>query len=185
MPNWCNNTISISGPTETIKQLWDDAHIETTNEDGEVVKDFALLDAMHPMPKELEGTEGLGEGANWYRWRVNNWGTKWEISDEGLEFIDNEDGTAMIEGWFDSAWAPPTGAYDHFLDMMDNCSVYATYHEPGMDFAGIYNDGEDNMMSDLYDEYKKPLDEQSDLFRELDDEFGLSEQFEMYEDDEE
>ena len=47
MPNWCNNSITISGSTDTIKQLWDDAHV------GD---DFGLLNAMVPMPKELDDT---------------------------------------------------------------------------------------------------------------------------------
>mgnify|MGYP003689673643 CR=1 FL=1 len=47
MPNWCSNSITISGSTDTIKQLWDDAHV------GD---DFGLLNAMVPMPKELDDT---------------------------------------------------------------------------------------------------------------------------------
>ena len=38
---------------------------------------------------------------------------------EGLEFTDNKDGTAEITGWFDSAWAPPIGAYEKFCEDMD------------------------------------------------------------------
>ena len=26
MPNWCNNSITISGPTAKIKALWDEAN---------------------------------------------------------------------------------------------------------------------------------------------------------------
>jgi hypothetical protein len=135
MPNWCSNTITIQGPTETIKQLWDDAHV------GD---DFGLLNAMVPMPKELEGTTAPSDGMNWYGWRTSNWGTKWDVDDTGLEYVDNGDGTSHITGWFDSAWAPPVTAYDTFLDDMDNCSIEATYHEPGMDFVGEYIDGDDN-----------------------------------------
>ena len=54
------------------------------------------------------------------------------------EAIDNGDGTSVIAGWFDSAWAPPIEAYNTFLDDMDGCYSEATYEEGGMDFAGIY-----------------------------------------------
>ena len=174
MPNWCNNNISISGPIETIKTIWEQATAE-----GE---DNGLLDAMMPMPKELNGTEGMSDGPNWYSWRVENWGTKWEVSTEGLEFTDNGDGTASIDGWFDSAWAPPIGAYENFCDMMDNCSLSASYYEPGMDFAGFWVDGEDEYCEDLHSEYKAG-DDASDLYKRLDDEFGLSEQFEQWDED--
>ena len=152
MPNWCSNSITIQGSTETIKTLWDEAQAE----------DSGLLNAMKPMPKALEGTtspspttgtpQPMVDGVdNWYQWCVNNWGTKWDVDVEGLEFVDNEDGTSQITGWFDSAWGPPIEAYNAFLDDMDGCSIEATYHEPGMDFAGEYVDGEDNFYNDVTD----------------------------------
>jgi hypothetical protein len=184
MPNWCNNNISISGPTETIKQLWDDAQAA----DG-------LLEAMFPMPKELRDTvKGTGDelqtevydgATNWYDWAVNRWGTKWDVSLEGLEYTDNGDGTAMIEGYFDSAWAPPIGAYEKFCDDMDNCSLEASYHEPGMDFAGFYSNGDDEYMDGLAEECELPEDERSDLFNRIDEEYNIVEQYEMWKEDEE
>ena len=171
MPNWCNNSITITGPVETVKQLWEDAK---TAHEGE----FGLLSAMSPMPKELEGTTAPSEdGMNWYNWRVSNWGTKWDISDEGLEFIENEDGTAEITGWFDSAWAPPIGAYEKFCDDMDNCEISASYYEMGMDFAGFWH-GMEEHLDDLHDVWKNDPD--NELFQRLDEEYNLVEQFEEY-----
>jgi hypothetical protein len=172
MPNWCSNSITISGPTETIKQLWDDAHV------GE---DFGLLQAMVPMPKQLEGTTAPADTPNWYDWCVTNWGTKWDISDEGLEYVDNKDGTSHITGWFDSAWAPPVTAYDTFLDDMDNCSIEASYEEGGMDFAGFYENGDDQYMEGLSEWCEAvvkgtcALEDTPELFQKLDDEFELIE----------
>jgi len=168
MPNWCNNSVTISGPTETIRQLWDDAQTAHTDKDGKPV--FGLLEAMAPI-------------GNWdYGTALETWGTKWDISDEGLEFFDNGDGTACISGWFDSAWSPPIGAYEKFLDDMDNCSLEASYYEPGMDFAGFYTNGEDEYCDNLRDEYDAG-DEASDLYKRLDEEWALSEQFEQYDED--
>lgn len=181
MPNWCNNNISISGPTDTIKQLWEDA-----NQEGEA---GGLLNAMVPQPANMFhgsiGTKERQECAeqgipNWYDWNVENWGTKWDVSTEGLEFTDNGDGTATIEGWFESAWAPPIEAYNRFLDDMDNCSLEASYHEPGMDFGGFYTNGEDEYIENLYEEFKLPVDEQSDLFKRLDEEYNISENYDMW-----
>ena len=174
MPNWCSNSITISGSTDTIKQLWDDAHV------GD---DFGLLNAMVPMPKELDDTtKGTdGDAVNWYDWRVTNWGTKWDITDEGLEYVDNGDGTSVIQGWFDSAWAPPIEAYNTFLDDMDGCSIEATYEEGGMDFAGIYTDGDDQYMEGLAEWCEKvvrgtcALEDTPELFQKLEDEFELIE----------
>ena len=188
MPNWCNNSINISGSTETIKTLWDEANKEGSG----------LLNAMKPMPKELDGTtsptpqEGqagykgpqpkIDGFDNWYDWRVQNWGTKWDIDPgEGLEFTDNGDGTAQISGWFESAWAPPIQAYDTFLDDMDGCSLTADYHEPGMDFAGFYDNGDDQYMEGLGEWCEAvvkgtcALGDTPELFQKLDDQFELVE----------
>jgi len=188
MPNWCNNSINISGSTETIKTLWDEANKEGSG----------LLNAMKPMPKELDGTtsptpqEGqagykgpqpkIDGFDNWYDWRVQNWGTKWDIDPtEGLEFTDHGDGTAQISGWFESAWAPPIQAYDTFLDDMDGCSLTADYHEPGMDFAGFYDNGDDQYMEGLGEWCEAvvkgtcALEDTPELFQKLDDQFELVE----------
>ena len=178
MPNWCNNSITISGPTETIKQLWDDAqtaHEFTVEVDGEEItkREFGLLNAMAPIGDWEYGTA------------VDVWGTKWDISDEGLEFTDNGDGTASIDGWFDSAWAPPIGAYEQFCDDMDNCDITASYHEMGMDFAGFWSTAEgDEYLENLTEQCELPEDDRSDLFNRLDEEYALVENFEMWREEE-
>jgi hypothetical protein len=168
MPNWCNNSITIQGPTETLETLWEEANTE----------DSGLLQAMVPMPSELNDTKAPSDGANWYDWRVSNWGTKWDVDLEGLEFHNNHDGTSHITGWFDSAWAPPIEAYNTFLDDMDCCSIEATYEEGGMDFAGIYEDGEDNYLEGISDYARQKVatgNSGDPLYDLLDDRMDLTE----------
>ena len=159
MPNWCANNFSITGNVESIKDLWEAA--QTAGPDG----DFGLLNAIAPIGEWDYGTA------------VETWGTKWDVSDEGLEFIDHGDGTASISGWFDSAWAPPIGAYEQLAADFDSCIIEASYFEPGMDFAGFWSseNGEEHL-DNLHDEWEKG-DDASDLYKQLDDEYNLSEQF--------
>jgi hypothetical protein len=149
----------------TAKQLWDDAQ---TAAEGK----FGLLEAMAPI-------------GNWdYGTAVDTWGTKWDVSDEGLEIIEHGNGTAEITGWFDSAWAPPIGAYEKFTEANEDCEITASYYEQGMDFAGFWH-GMEEHLDDLHEEYEQPEDERSDLYNRLDEEWGLSEQFEQWDEDEE
>jgi len=159
MPNWCSNNFSITGNVESIKDLWEAA--QTAGPDG----DFGLLNAIAPIGEWDYGTA------------VETWGTKWDVSDEGLEFTDNGDGTASITGWFDSAWAPPIGAYEQLAADFDSCIIEASYFEPGMDFAGFWSSeaGEEHL-DNLHDEWEKG-DDASDLYRRLDEEYDLSTQF--------
>ena len=185
MPNWCNNNIEITGPAKTINALWTAATAEGVDEGG------GLLNAMVPMPRELRETvKGSGDEkqtekydgfTNWYDWSVSRWGTKWDVDMEGIEYTDNEDGTATISGYFDSAWAPPIEAYNTFLEANEDCSLTASYFEPGMDFAGLYDNGDDEYLEDLHNEFKQPEDQQSDLYKRLDEEWNLSEQFAEWE----
>ena len=178
MPNWCNNNISISGPTDTIKQLWEDAN----REDG------GLLSAMAPQPEDMfhgnlgekERKECEEQGIpNWYDWQVANWGTKWDVSTEGLAFTDNGDGTAEISGWFDSAWSPPIEAYQTFCDDMDGVYLDAWYEEGGMDFAGHWSsEGDDDHLDDISSYARRVVENNEsgcDLYDQLDSHFDITE----------
>ena len=182
MPNWCNNSITIKGSTETIKTLWEDAQAAE-----------GLLEAMVPMPKELrDTTKGSGDelqtevydgATNWYDWSVARWGTKWDVSLEGLEFTDNGDGTATIEGYFDSAWSPPIDAYNTFCEDMDGVYLEAYYEEGGMCFAGYWNsEGAD----DHYEYDGATSDTVRNMIPEyLVDYYALDERLDEYEQEEE
>ena len=172
MPNWCNNNIEITGPAKTINAVWTAAQVE----------DSGLLNAMVPMPVELKDTVkgSNGDAVNWYDWAVTNWGTKWDVSLEGLEFWDNENLTATITGYFDSAWAPPIEAYNRFLEANPDFTITGSYYEMGCDFAGFYDNGDDEHLENLRDEYDLPEDQQSDLFKRLDEEYALSEQYDEW-----
>ena len=131
MPNWCSNTIGITGPADQITALWQAAQA------GE---DAGLLQAMVPMPAELDDTVADGgAGMNWYNWRVANWGTKWDVTLEDLELVDNGDGTATITGYADSAWSPPIDAFAAYCEANPQVTAELKYFEPGMSFIGVWS----------------------------------------------
>jgi len=103
---------------------------------------------------------------------VNTWGTKWEIAGE----IDTiEDGVILT---FDSAWAPPIGLYEKLYSL--GYEVTARYYEPGMAFAGQYEDGHD----DCYDYSGMNSDEiEKYLPEEIDEYFGISETVSQWEEE--
>jgi hypothetical protein len=103
---------------------------------------------------------------------VNTWGTKWEIAGE----IDSiEDGVILT---FDSAWAPPIGLYEKLYTM--GYEVTARYYEPGIAFAGQYEDGHD----ECYDYSGMNADEiEKYLPEELDQYFAISETVSQWEEE--
>lgn len=123
MPNWCSNRAVISGPAPVIREITDILNQE----------DPALLAWMVPEPK-YEGDQ------DWYMWRVNNWGTKWDISGVYFEHQPEED---SITFEFSTAWGPCVEAFHTWAAADGRVQFTLEYWEPGMAFAGrVSYDGE-------------------------------------------
>lgn len=189
MPNWCDNQITITGPNSVIDK------IEKIVREDDSHKNTGLLHFMKPMPNELEGTTAPSSSAdkpqpmiegfdNWYDWRCENWSTKWEVCEfygvDRQDLAENNEGESMISFSFSSAWSPPIGAYEHFLEKNEECTLKAHYYEPGCDFFGIWDNGDDRCYA--------PSDYKSDdeFFDsgdgwELDDYFGVTESMAEFE----
>lgn len=187
MPNWCNNTVEINHK-DPAKMY---ALVEAINK-GEFCK-FVI-----PVPEELnivagsvgdtndpkqiqlmEQTEAnlkkYGYG-NWYDFCVNEWGTKWDVNAyDKVEYDDQHDKRGITFG-FDSAWSPPTGVYEALVEQ--GFEVRAYYYEPGMAYAGIWED-----MGDDYYEFGGMTSDQvrEDLPSALDEMFAISESMAEYE----
>jgi hypothetical protein len=105
--------------------------------------------------------------ANWYDFCVNEWGTKWDIGADGNPAQDIQGGLML---GFDSAWAPPVGAYEKLCAM--GFRITAMYYESGMAFAGVWDNGDD----DYYEYGGMDSKEIADtLPAQLDEAFGISE----------
>lgn len=183
MPNWCANTVEIYHN--------DPVMLERARKGFNEGK---LLNEFMPCPEDLQITAGfLGHDTpeqrelerkeqenikkyghkNWYDWQVANWGTKWDVGGDGMEAQDIPGGLMLT---FDSAWSPPCDAYATLVEM--GFSIRAMYYEPGMGFAGIWEDGCD----DFYDYSGMNSTEIADALPEvLDEAFCISESAAEYE----
>ena len=189
MPNWCNNNITITGPNKIIDKIEKIAKNEEYKE-GQ----YGLLNYFHPMPDELRDTTADGTKRkklqkkygfdDWYGWAVENWSTKWDIHEfYGVDRNYINDDESEISFGFDSAWAPPVGAYEKFIANNSNVSIRATYYEGGCDFMGIWDNGDD-ICYEISSIAKKGSTDKfwnSRIGKELDDLYGISENMAEYE----
>lgn len=114
---------------------------------------------------------------SWYDFCTNRWGTKWDVGGADASITIDDDGLGFTAS-FDSAWAPPTGVYEQLVE--DGYSVRGFYYEPGMSFAGIYDDGCD----DCYSDWGDAEGARDQLPQELDEMFGISESQAEWEEEE-
>ena len=189
MPNWCNNNITITGPNKIIDKI----EKIVKNEKYEKPED-GLLQYFHPMPKGLLDTTADGSKdkammkkhgySNWYDWAVENWSTKWDIHEfHGVERTELGIDESEISFGFESAWAPPIGAYDKFIDENSNVTIRATYFEGGCDFMGIWDNGIDDCWTISDTAPKGSIDKfwKTSAGKELDDLYGITESMAEYE----
>lgn len=151
MPNWCNNTMTISHANPEMAQKAVDAW-----------NSGAFLQTLIPTPQELldtikgwtndEEEQKTNDAkiainmqkhgyATWWDYRVAEWGTKWDFGFETgcgnpAQIADNE-----FSVFFDSAWAPPCAAYEKLEAM--GYKIKAYYAETGCDFCGKWEGGQD------------------------------------------
>lgn len=159
MPNWCYNTLTVRGPTKEIHKVFDPVVEDNKNFFNHII----------PLPDSEEG--------NWYTWCVSNWGTKWDATPEHLDIQDNElTGMSDVNTQFDTAWSPPIGIAKQLESM--GFEVQLCYYEPGMGFAGVRENGEDN----YYEWANMQSDDVASMLpEELDEMFNISEQIREWE----
>lgn len=123
MPNYTINTLIVSGETRNLRRFRDDAR---------GIECDLSLNALLPMPAELEDTDAEDEGRNWYNWRVDNWGTKWDV--DGKLSSDFPD---CLEYAFRSAWNPPVEWLKQVSKDYPTLRFRLRYVEESDEFTGI------------------------------------------------
>lgn len=116
MPNWCENSITITGSQHDLDALWDEIQPKTEDEQ------YADLTRSFPLPAQHKD--------DWYNWCNENWGTKW-----APEFYYDKQDTEILL-WGDSAWSPPVGLLKNVAVRFPNLTFRIEYAEAGCDFVG-------------------------------------------------
>ena len=185
MPNWCENSVTIFGTKEKIAQIR--SVIKNYNQGDKVgflgycvpepdytvtpvAKTYPEISAVYANSEEEKEKAIKNEPTiredSWWDWRVQNWGTKWEVD---IECMSDDDDFISLS--FVSAWSPPIEAYCTLLNHPEIIGVRANYYEPGCNFVGIFVDGEDTCLT--ISEITPEAFENDEIVQQLDDEIGL------------
>ena len=150
MPNWCTNSVRVTGKKEDLEDFIKKAQGKVI--DNDKVETFSL-ETLYPTPKELLSEPSpnndvelskkfmeLYGADDWYRWRVKNWGTKWDVdsaSRSEMEKTPRKDiDLYEIEYFFDSAWSPPVDGFTKISEQFPDISFFMHFEECGCAFVG-------------------------------------------------
>ena len=151
MPNWCNNLLLLSGSPAALADFQEKfesrAVIVDPHEPARLPVKAGLLSAFVPTPPELITQPAIAPStgssnehliaqhgaSDWYEWRNKNWGTKWDVMEDGVCFDEEDD---CLFASFESAWAPPIAGIITISELFPDVQFDLRYEEPGCDFEG-------------------------------------------------
>ncbi len=141
MPNWVNNTLTITGKPEDIKKIkeqlakpkpsYTDDEGKTHDPEESPISFWNVIAPPDDKIAEYHGTHGWKDGKemgnseyNWYNWNNRVWGTKWDACHP--EMITDEAGELGYS--FDTAWSPPI-CFTHLSEQYPDAEITLRYQE--------------------------------------------------------
>lgn len=132
IPNWCRNDVTITSypPGGGLEEV---ANFLARKEANGNLITFCY-DEVIPQPPEVLASLEYGEGdVDWYDWRVMNWGTKWDNTEDVYTEISGD----CLYYSFGSPWSPPQPVMRRLSELFPHIVVAHAWDEPGSDFGGF------------------------------------------------
>jgi hypothetical protein len=124
MPNWCNNTLTITGKAKDLNKLMKQVEITKSEATSDHYETSFSCHKVIPQPI----------GVDWYSWNIENWGTKWDLNEVVKEDSKWEEGTLIY--YFSTAWSPVTQVIERLAKEHKKLLFTYSYWEGGSDFWG-------------------------------------------------
>jgi hypothetical protein len=126
MPNWCSNTITITGDKKIISGIT--RLIESIKKEKEEPGVFHTLIGREPGMTQEKYNNG-----NWYDSNINYWGCKWDVSYDDCSFTFDEESITLHPN---TAWSPPIEFCKTMVSIYKSIKIHIFYSEGGCDFCG-------------------------------------------------
>lgn len=165
MPNWVYTNIEVRGKTEVVRHLVEMVSSEKDEEGKATDFDFNKI---IPQPKTYEecppeyridseedakkehiawDKESERNWFNWYKWNIDNWGTKWGACDTcaGKIILERPMGsTSIVNISLQTAWSPALPVYRKLQEMFPELEIKVDFADEGGGFIGrLTLDGEE------------------------------------------
>jgi hypothetical protein len=156
MPNYCYNSLYVSGNKEILADFVSKTLVpqDMSSEDKYSEDHRFTFNILHPTPKALEADfaplpklenetdeeykERLAENVrlygaeDWYRWHIDNWGTKWDCSSSYVSKLDENN----LDVKFHTAWSPPIEWFEKVIPMYPKLNFCLLFDEEAYQYCG-------------------------------------------------
>lgn len=136
MPNYCDNELSVKGLQKDVVIFLND-FVEKDSSNGDL--SFSM-NKIVPQPYPCDK-----EGFDWYHWRLENWGCKWDINNH--EYVEDAY-DQIVEADFDdyiecnipyeTPWGPNLEFLERASKIYPDLEFNIRYYEPGCELAGDF-----------------------------------------------
>jgi hypothetical protein len=126
MPNWCSNSIVITGDKDKIKKI-----NEVLSSMDKTTTIAGIFEALVGRDENI--TEEQYQNGGWYQHNIDRYGCKWDVSPENAVIVDDSDDCITMSP--ETAWSPPK-EFCILLAEQYGVDVTLEYSEPGCDFSG-------------------------------------------------
>lgn len=165
MPNWCTNELYIIAKKKTVlSKFCAKAGLKKASPEFLLAKlypepDYDKVEVKPTFPQIKGSNDPVDSSRSWWDWRIQNWGTKWDIGELDVDIVYGEfkayvgktrngdpeyNMRPYAQITFDTAWSPPEPALIKIGKNHPEIAFALQYSEPGCDFEGelVIVDGE-------------------------------------------
>ena len=143
MPNHICNIVKVKGDSEEVKNFMKSVAKEKAQYKNEATG-YGTIDfnKVIPEPEYKNNTD-------WYDWRIQNWGTKWNAYEHVKTGNENE-------LYFLTAWSAPKEIYEALTKKFPNLTIEVDYADENMGYncgKMVFENGE--MVAELKTQYSR------------------------------
>jgi len=139
MPEWCSNTLLVTGDEKQLEKFKKIGN-HTGDDIPENEKTHLLMANFFPelcydkIPEISKETDNKLENmSDENKWKIENWGRKWDIIVEDFGFKDEKN---KIQYQFQSPWSPPNKFIEEVSKDFPNLKFILTYEGEISEYGG-------------------------------------------------
>jgi hypothetical protein len=155
MPNWVTNIIHVTGEQSVVEDFLGQAdsyhdHFvpDPRGSGGRWETSTGLLWAFVPPPESirteseyfaLNESDCSDKANHWYKWNVDHWGTKWDVTNASLDILDTNPAEYLARLSFETAWDAPIPVLKAMSEQYPTLDFSLEWWEEGAGVQGEVN----------------------------------------------